>query len=433
MNWVSKHLADALLFAGYAIWFAVVLIHRLVASWNRRLPITDQLRGLGLSVLLLPVLIAVNGMWGRFSHLLLLASPGLALAFWTFAPRYVTSKVVPLALVADGFYGFVRLKYRMADFPFSSSIPSRYGLNHRPQFLVAEAWVFLAVGLWLTWRATEPNSAVARLVLRARWGLLLPAMFLLTVEMLGRSYRLGTTWWGPSHTLAVAIAALLVVARFPKLAGNLALVGSLLYGLYGVALGVYWPENLPLPSPYVAVVRYGLIYVDSRTTALAAGVQGLAIIALALWLVPRVINDRTRALFRSASDAHTAQLRRLERDLHDGAQARLVAEANATSIRCSTNCVTWCAASARRYSPTGVWPTPSARSRLTSLCAPTSTSTCPAGQFSHRLETARTRAAARYIRRCRRREQPIGGPTTIVIEVPCTLSSPRISSFSGTA
>ena len=125
MNWSSEHIASTVVFSGYAIWFAVVFIRRLLAPAMQMFPFTDRLRGMGLSVLLLPALIAMDGLWGTFSHLLLLASPGIALAFWTFAPRYVVSKVVPLTLVADGLYGFVRLKYLMATFAISSPIPSR--------------------------------------------------------------------------------------------------------------------------------------------------------------------------------------------------------------------------------------------------------------------------------------------------------------------
>ncbi len=75
---------------------------------------------------------------------------------------------------------------------------------------------------------------------------------------------------------------------------------------------------------------------------------------------------RTRA---EAVDSAAAELRRLERDLHDGAQARLVAlginlrNAGILRPRPCPSCVTWCAASTRRCSPTGDWATRSRRSR----------------------------------------------------------------------
>jgi signal transduction histidine kinase len=89
---------------------------------------------------------------------------------------------------------------------------------------------------------------------------------------------------------------------------------------------------------------YGAIQVDSPGTALLAGAEASAFLALGAWLVPRTIAAHARSVFtpgaelelagrvqrltesRShAVDAATTELRRIERDLHDGAQARLVA------------------------------------------------------------------------------------------------------------
>jgi signal transduction histidine kinase len=348
MNNTPAAVVITLLLVGYAFWFGLVARRKLAAPELRSLPFTDRLRPLGLSVFLLPLATILAGHWDATAYLVpLLVAPGVALAFWTFAPRFVSSKVVPLMLVAAGLYGFVKvrdyLRARGAD-----------GTWH-PQFLLFEAWALLAVGLWWTWRVTDANSAVARLVLREkgklsgqrgrpRWGLLLFVVLALVVDMLGPRFWLDTAWWGAGQTLAVAAAAAFLVIKAPKTAGNLALAGLILFGLYGMALGVFWPLHVPLPSPYTEGVRYGVIFVDNRGPAIAAGLEGLALTGLGLWLVPRAIDDRTRALFRSASDADlarrvsrltrtradavdsaTSQLRRLERDLHDGAQARLVA------------------------------------------------------------------------------------------------------------
>jgi signal transduction histidine kinase len=88
---------------------------------------------------------------------------------------------------------------------------------------------------------------------------------------------------------------------------------------------------------------YGAVLVDSQATADAAGVEGLALLALGTWLAPQTfpfirrrlggapdpeLTRRVERLTRSravAVDTASADLRRLERDLHDGAQARLVA------------------------------------------------------------------------------------------------------------
>ncbi len=105
-----------------------------------------------------------------------------------------------------------------------------------------------------------------------------------------------------------------------------------------------------------------------------------------------------------AVDAAAAELRRLERDLHDGAQARLVAiglslralekmiplnpgAATALAVECREssalawpNCATSSAASTRRCSPSGASVTPSARSPSTARSTSPPRSTCPAAR-----------------------------------------------------
>ena len=99
------------------------------------------------------------------------------------------------------------------------------------------------------------------------------------------------------------------------------------------AADVVWGQALP----------YGAVLVDSQAAADAAGVQGLALLALGTWLAPQTfplirrklggapdpeLTRRVERLTQSravAVDTASADLRRLERDLHDGAQARLVA------------------------------------------------------------------------------------------------------------
>jgi len=88
---------------------------------------------------------------------------------------------------------------------------------------------------------------------------------------------------------------------------------------------------------------FGVVLVDSQHTADAAGAEGLALLALGTWLAPQTfpivrrmlggssdaeLSKRVARLTESravAVDTASADLRRLERDLHDGAQARLVA------------------------------------------------------------------------------------------------------------
>jgi hypothetical protein len=306
--------ADAMFFTGYAIWFALLALRRLRAPGMKLLPLTDRLRGLGLGVLLLPVFAAEPALWGTPGKLFTLAAPGVALAFWTFAPRHVSSKVVPLAIVADGLYGFYRVRLDLHYFYFGQNTAR---LTFFPPFLLLEAWVFVAVGLWLTWRATDQNSAVARVVLwekgqrlgergRPRWGLMLPVVLGLFAEALGRPFLLNTSWWGGGLILAVAAAVVLFVIRAPRAAGQLARAGLILFGLFGVALGAFWSVH-PLPGN----VGYGAIYVGSRVSAVAAGLEGLTLAGFGLWLTSRVADSRTKV--GSAAE------------LPGSAQARLVA------------------------------------------------------------------------------------------------------------
>ncbi len=142
--------------------------------------------------------------------------------------------------------------------------------------------------------------------------------------------------------LAVATAALVVIFRSRAWAATLAAAGLLVLGAYGWLIAVFWPavpgfaygfadlHNSPVPAP---------LWTDA--------LQGSLLLGLGLWLAPRVtrhhladspdpelaararhLTQRVQTLTQTRHDAvdtATAELRRIERDLHDGAQARLVA------------------------------------------------------------------------------------------------------------
>ncbi|WP_338696533.1 histidine kinase [Streptomyces sp. Q6] len=122
-------------------------------------------------------------------------------------------------------------------------------------------------------------------------------------------------------------------------------VGLVGYGLWGVFLAAF--------GPYLARdagwegLWYMFVHVQNVPTGLMAGLLGLGIARTGLWLAPRAVTRHARfvkaalapseqelmaariahlAATRSdAADSSAAELRRIERDLHDGAQARLVA------------------------------------------------------------------------------------------------------------
>ncbi|GAB3209975.1 sensor histidine kinase [Marinactinospora thermotolerans] len=115
-------------------------------------------------------------------------------------------------------------------------------------------------------------------------------------------------------------------------------------------LGGLFTLAMPLQLPFLpddATLHVGLVPVSTPTTAVAAALQGFLLLAafwvgtphlirahahLARWLLTPAEKARlaARVAHLSASradtvDAQASEIRRIERDLHDGAQARLVA------------------------------------------------------------------------------------------------------------
>ncbi|WP_369197361.1 sensor histidine kinase [Streptomyces djakartensis] len=138
--------------------------------------------------------------------------------------------------------------------------------------------------------------------------------------------------WRDLGWLPVDMTAGFVTALLPAV--------LLLYPLEGFALAVgLWRV---FPDGY----WYGFVPVTGQASALGAAVLALALLAFAHFFAPRLLDvhfrltravlggnqeelaERVRVLTetrRDAVDASAAELRRIERDLHDGAQARLVA------------------------------------------------------------------------------------------------------------
>ena len=350
------HVITPIAALGYLAWFAVVLVRRLRAPQLRSMPARARIGALGLDTLLLPAAAPVAGLSGTSMVLATLLLPPLALGLWTFARRGVTSKVLPCALVGIGIRGLWIARGLVRG---NLGIVGHYGLSGNgsgdpfAHLVLAQACAFIIAGLWLAWRRMDPASRVSRLVLRVpggspgqpdrpRWGLLLLAVFGMLTELLGWSRWLAVPWWNPGLTAAVGLGVVAVIVFAPTAAADLAVAGVILFGLYGIALALWWPMSILAPAPF-ADVRYGAFWVASEPGALLAGAQGLLLLNLGLWLLPRAVDDRTRArlgsvakadlairvvrLTRSRSDAieaAEAELRRVERDLHDGAQGRLI-------------------------------------------------------------------------------------------------------------
>jgi signal transduction histidine kinase len=152
---------------------------------------------------------------------------------------------------------------------------------------------------------------------------------------------LGLTVFGvrPGTVVAV-IVALIVAFCWPNAAADLVPAALALFAVRGFETAASWQSMSFAGSG--SPVQYGAVFVDSRQTALLAGAEASVILALAAWLVPRTIIAHARGMVNPdpdlagrvqrltesrghAIDAASSELRRIERDLHDGAQARLVA------------------------------------------------------------------------------------------------------------
>jgi len=230
--------------------------------------------------------------------------------------------------------------------PWAVQAPA--GLWHG-RLLVPLALLLLTLGLWLTPRALAGLRGrgailapeVRRWLVANRWGVLLVPVTLIGLTVFG------VRPW----TIAAIIAAVVVLARWPRAAADLVPVVLAIFAIRGFQLAANWQSmaaafqgpafNRPPAGPGV---EYGALLVDSPGTALLAGVEASVFLAFGAWLVPRTIGTHARTVFspgtdvelagrvqrltesRShAVDAATSELRRIERDLHDGAQARLVA------------------------------------------------------------------------------------------------------------
>jgi signal transduction histidine kinase len=228
-----------------------------------------------------------------------------------------------------------------------------------PMFHVADLWharllvplalLLLTLGLWLTPRSLAGLRArtatlapdLRRWLIENRWGVLLVPVAVLGLAVFGVH----------SWTIAAVLLALIILARWPRVAADLVPVILAAFAVRGFLLASNWEQMagaLQGPAfhrpPAGTAVLFGAVPVDSPGTALLAGAEASAFLAFGAWLVPRTIGAHARSFFtpgldlelagrvqrltesRShAVDTATAELRRIERDLHDGAQARLVA------------------------------------------------------------------------------------------------------------
>ncbi len=312
-----------------------------------------RLREFGLGVALIAVATALadsilSGQWAVG-----LAGAVLVLLLRPRAAGWITS----VLLIILGLIGISLAR----EIGWGAARPGWYGLTHSwhvPMWQVlVQAYAFLALGGWLAWRELRAHPAGARLVLGRMaaenpadqlWGLLLLPV------VVGVSAIISASAWLMVTIIGLAAAAF-IIRRAPGFAAKLTALGLIGLGLAGLLLVKSWTASSPvLVSPLpdsaarIAVPafpesRYGIVGLQSRGTVDVALAEALVFLGLGCWLVPRSfpavrrliglvpkaqLTSQVQHLAQSravAVDSAAADLRRLERDLHDGAQARLVA------------------------------------------------------------------------------------------------------------
>ena len=357
----------------YIVALLVLLVTGCIAFILRREairpdPRPEGLRGFlrirGWALLLLPIAMMAAVMAGGVQPMPPIEL-GIAVLAIVFTPK-LAARAVPYAVLALAVEGLILAKY----YHDGNNSQVLYGLvlagpgSFWTRFVLPQAAVFLAVGLWLLLRVQAPGSGLVR-ALATRWldpgrGGISGAQALLLIPVVGLAMQLlgPGNWFGIRAVdgldvalidLTVATAALVLIFRSRAWAGTLATAGLLVLGAYGWLITVLWPA--------VPGFAYGFCDLHNgpvHTPLLADALEGSTLLALGLWLAPRVMREhltpgsapelaaraqqltqraqqlsqRVQTLTQTRSDAvdtAAAELRRIERDLHDGAQARLVA------------------------------------------------------------------------------------------------------------
>ena len=321
--------------------------------------------------LLLPALAAEMVSMFRFHHpgpwLVLCA---VAVVFVAVRPA-LAAKLAPLALFVYGCLGFpvasslLMWQHSMVWYGFLMSRSSYASL----MFVLPEAFLFLGASLWLLVVTGGPGGRAVRAAAQQLLGVggqprTVPALLLLPVIALWEEAFANPLWYGDGSGVwqgfgvMIAVGGVVLVLRRPQTAAVAAVTGLLGLGLlfiFGPAAGgmqfIYSASHVPdwaVPD-YTFVSAgalsglYGPVALLSSTALGLVRAEGVLLIGIGCALAPRLpgweanaelarraaaLTQRVDRLTRTRSDATdtaVAELRRIERDLHDGAQARLVA------------------------------------------------------------------------------------------------------------
>jgi signal transduction histidine kinase len=266
-------------------------------------------------------------------------------------------RIVPWALVGYGLVGFAVLR----DYAVSGN-GTTFGLYttgdsiDEEELILLQVYLFLLLGLWLLWRAARRTAVAGPGRRRGLLGRLtdvqprvqLAALLLLPLIVAIAAFVAPILRWRiGSFLIALMLAgAVAAVRRRPEIAAKVAAAGIVALGVVGLALvaGAHpYGYDYARTGQIAAGSLYGpVLLVNEKAKALVA-IEAIGLLAVGAWLVPQAfprvgrllgmapaaeLISRVQQLTESRADVvdtASADLRRLERDLHDGAQARLVA------------------------------------------------------------------------------------------------------------
>jgi signal transduction histidine kinase len=298
----------------------------------------------------------------------LVAVLALAVTVTVLAPA-AAARIAPFALFGYGCAGLLVAHFLLLwrPFPLFYGVVSVRSASAPLNLVLPEAFAFLAASVWLLAVTGGPGgAAVCRAVHQLRGTgseQTVPALLLLPVLGLWEETYANPLWFGGQAgrliAVVIAVAGVALVVRAQRLAAVLAVLGMIGLGLILAiralngsdefiyyAQGKVYGEHHPLFDPAAPGVYsglYGPVLLENHPAVWLTKAEGVALIVAGCLLVPRMVawaadpqlvrraaalTQRVDRLNRTRSDATStavAELRRIERDLHDGAQARLVA------------------------------------------------------------------------------------------------------------
>jgi signal transduction histidine kinase len=284
----------------------------------------------------------------------------------------VVAKVAPFALFSYGFAGILMAHYLLIWRSFGlfyGYVDVRSGAGS-VNLVLPEAFAFMGVSLWLLVVTDAPGGAAVRRAVHQLRGAgdqqkTVPALLLLPVLGLWEEAFANPLWYGVGSVVwqlvgvAIAGGGIVLLSRQPRVAAVIAVIGMIVLGLllmiralngsdefiYQAQGRVYGEHHWGYvgAQPGVFSGMYGPVLLETQPAVWLTRVEGLLLVVAGGLLMPRTVAwaadpqlarraaalaQRVDRLSRTRSDATSTavvELRRIERDLHDGAQARLVA------------------------------------------------------------------------------------------------------------